>query len=149
MNIDALKAELTAGHPDTGPYDADAATAANQLNAVNRTMLVALTMTELREWAASSARAFKLRHGIDDASLADQQRNLCIIADKLLNTDDGTLDPDNPVHVGLINQLVAAGVLTTTDRADLVKKATQNISRAEQLGLGFVREGTVLQARAI
>ena len=37
MGLDyaALTAELAAGHPVTGAYDADAATAAGQLNAVN------------------------------------------------------------------------------------------------------------------
>ena len=37
MNIAALAAELTAGHPGTGAYDADLSVAAGQLNAVNRT----------------------------------------------------------------------------------------------------------------
>ena len=36
MDLVALAEELTAGHPDTGAYDADDATAAGQLNAVNR-----------------------------------------------------------------------------------------------------------------
>jgi hypothetical protein len=37
MDIAALKAELLANHPVAGPYDADNAVAADQLNAVNRT----------------------------------------------------------------------------------------------------------------
>ena len=37
MDLQALKNELTAGHPDTGAYSSDDETAANQLNAVNRT----------------------------------------------------------------------------------------------------------------
>jgi len=37
MNISDLAEELAAGHPDTGAYNADAATAAGELNAVNRT----------------------------------------------------------------------------------------------------------------
>lgn len=37
MNLQALKNELTAGHPGTGPYSPDDVTAADQLNAVNRT----------------------------------------------------------------------------------------------------------------
>ena len=36
MDLAALAAELTGGHPDTGAYDADDATAAGELNAVNR-----------------------------------------------------------------------------------------------------------------
>lgn len=37
MDIAALAAELTAGHPDTGAYNADSSLAADQLNTVNRT----------------------------------------------------------------------------------------------------------------
>lgn len=36
MDIDALATELTAGHPDTGSYNADDALATAELNAVNR-----------------------------------------------------------------------------------------------------------------
>lgn len=36
MDHDALKAELLAGHPTTGAYDADSLVAANQINAINR-----------------------------------------------------------------------------------------------------------------
>ena len=36
MDLAALAAELTAGHPDTGAYDADNALAAAEINAVNR-----------------------------------------------------------------------------------------------------------------
>ena len=36
MDLAALAAELTGGHPDTGAYDADDAIAAGELNAVNR-----------------------------------------------------------------------------------------------------------------
>ncbi len=37
VDIDKLKVELAAGHPDTGAYDADDSVAADELNAVNRT----------------------------------------------------------------------------------------------------------------
>lgn len=46
MDYIALAAELTAGHPDTGAYNADDALAAGQLNAVNRPS-VAIDMQEI------------------------------------------------------------------------------------------------------
>ena len=147
MNIDALKVELLAGHPVSGAYDADDAIAAAQLNAVNRTRLRAVSMRELREWAAIGARAFKIRQGIDNTGLTDQQRNLCLIGDKLLGTDDGNLDPSNSAHVAFVNELVAAGVLSAGDRTALVMKATDNISWAEELGFGTVKVGHVQMAR--
>lgn len=148
MDLAALQAELTTGHPDTGAYDADNAFAAAQLNAVNRTRLRAVSMTELREWAAVGARAFKIQAGIANVGLTDQQRSLCIIADKLLGTDDGELDPSNSEHVALINELVDASVLDAADKTALIAKATDDVSRAVELGLGVVKVGHVEQARA-
>lgn len=144
---DVLKDELindplSRGYP--GMSDADAAA---NLNTVYRTRLRAVSMTELREWAAVDARAFNIRTGIDNGVLTNQQRSLCIIADKLLGTDDGTLDPSNAQHATFINELVAADVLSADDKTALVAKATDNISRAVELGLGVVAPGHIENAR--
>ena len=82
-------------------------------------------------------------------SLTDQVRSLAIISDKLIGTDDGNLDPGNTAHIALVNELVAAGVWSPTDRSALVLKATDNISRAVELGLGKARVGHVEKARRI
>ena len=47
MNIDNLAAELAAGHPGTGNYDQDAEIAADQLNAVNCTLVSETRVSEL------------------------------------------------------------------------------------------------------
>ena len=104
-------------------------------------------MTELREWAAVGERAFKINQGIDDTGLSDQQRNLCLIGDRLLGTDSGNLNPANPAHVAFVNELVDAGVLSAGDRTALVVKATESISRAVELRLGFIYPGHVQTAR--
>jgi len=147
VDLQALKTELLSGHPVTGAYDANNQLAADQLNAVNRTKLRPLTMTELREWAAVNGRAFKLRQAIDNVALTDQVRNLAIVGDALLSTDGGTLDPGNPVHAALVNELVTAAVWSAADRTELVTKATDNISRAVELGLDPVEEKHVRWAR--
>ena len=147
MNIEDLKDELVSSHPVTGAYSADSAEAADQLNAVNCTKMYPLTMQEVREWAAEDARGFNIRQAMDDAALTDQVRNLCYIADKLIGTDDGNLTPGNPLHVGMINQIVAAGVISAADRTALVAKATRDVSRATEIGLEFVQPGHVENAR--
>lgn len=147
IDIAKLRAELVAGHPDTGVYDADHVIAAGQLNAANRTKLRSVNMAELREWAAVGARAFKIRQGMDDTGLSSQQRNLCVILDKLMGTDDGFLDPSNPAHVTLVNELVVADVLSDNDKTALVAKATDPISRATEVGLERVKPGKVQTAR--
>ena len=48
MDIDVLKTELLAGHPDTGAYNADDALAAGELNAVNRAVATVAIETILK-----------------------------------------------------------------------------------------------------
>ena len=121
---------------------------ANSLNSKDHDNLVALSSTELRIWAAESARAFNIREAISDGTKVDQVRNLSLILDKLLGTDDGVLDPSIAAHVAMINQLVLAGVLADSDRTALVAAATQLISRAKQLGLPLAKVGHIQIARA-
>ena len=147
MDINALAAELTAGQPDTGAYDADHAVAAGQLNALNRTRLRPLTMQELREWAGLNAHGFNIYSAITNTALTDQERNVAYVADKLMGTDGGSLDPGNILHLAIVNVLVTAGIIDTDDRAALADKATEEISRATELGLGVVRAGDVQRAR--
>ena len=117
------------------------------LNTVDRTRLETLSMQELREWTAENARGFNIMSGITNVALTDQVRNLCYVADKLIGTDDGQLSPGNALHVDMINDLVAANVISNADRTALVTKATKNLSRATELGIGQVKEGHVQEAR--
>lgn len=117
------------------------------LNTVDRTRLETLSMQELREWTAENARGFNIMSGITNVALTDQVRNLCYVADKLIGTDDGQLSPGNALHVDMINDLVAASVISNADRTALVTKATKSLSRATELGIGQVKEGHVQEAR--
>ncbi len=148
MNNKKLKAELTEDPLEQDYASMSDVEATASLNALTRTRLRAVSMTELREWAAINARAFKVRAGIDNGTLTDQQRNLCLIADKLLGTDDGNLDPSNAAHITFVNELVSAEVLNADDRDALITKATEHISRATELGLGVVKAGHVERVRA-
>lgn len=148
MDLVALKSELDAGHPGTGAYSANDSTAKDQLLAVNRTAPRPVNMTQLREWAAVNARAFKINQGIVGGT-TDQVKNLCLIADKLLGTDDGNLDPGNPAHVTLINELVDDGILDADDRTALVTKATVAVSRVAEIGLGVPTPSDIANARRL
>ena len=117
------------------------------LNTVNRTRLETLSMQELREWTAENARGFNIMSGITNVALTDQVRNLCYVADKLIGTDDGQFSPGNALYVDMINNLVAANVISNADRTALVTKATKSLSRATELGIGQVKEGHVQEAR--
>ena len=123
--------------------------AAIDLNTVYQTRLRPLTMIEVREWAGLGARGFKIFSAISDGALTDQQRNVAYVADKLLGTDSGSLDPGNDLHVAMVQELVDASIIDVGDRNALVAKATDNVSRGIKLGVGVVRVGHVQIARAV
>ena len=130
MDIAALKAELLAGHPVTGAYDADDALAAGQLNVVDRTLpRDSLTGSEVLnavnagEWAALDAAA--------------QQTVWDIV-------HLGDVNPFG-VEAALISDVFGAGSNTITA---LAAARQRGVSRAVELGLGVIREGDVQVARA-
>lgn len=131
MNLDALRAELLAGHPVTGAYSADNAEAAAELNAVNcsrnRTSLTGsqvINAIDATEWAA----------------LTDSQRQTVWNIVHL-----GEVNPFG-VEATLMLNVFGGGSSTITA---LQAARIEAISRAVELGLGVIREGTIQQARAI
>ena len=130
MNIAALKAELAAGHPDTGAYTTGVPeTAAAELNAVNRTKNKAslsgddmFAATDATEWAA----------------LSDHQQNLWVSF-----TSKDAIDPFGASNVAFVTNLFGAGSTTLTALAALRK---DDVSRAVELGFGQVKPGHVIEA---
>ncbi len=147
-----LHDELLIGHPVTGPYSPDAATAAAEINAVNRTRTVPISSGELLAWsgAASSGdrpRLIKIEQGA--ASTDEQVAAICKVASSTINRDGTELDLSKQDRAEMVAALVAAGVLSQSDSGSLYALATRQISRADEIGLSNVRAGTVEQARAL
>ena len=131
-NIAALKTELIAGHPGTGPYNADDELAAGELNVVNRTRnrttvegSEILNATDDTEFGALSA-----------ANKTDWL-NLCGV--ESINTASG-------VAKSMEADLFGPG---TTTRTNLAAMRNKDVSRAVELGLGFIWTGHVEAARAL
>jgi hypothetical protein len=131
MNIAALKVELDAGHPDTGAYDADAATAAVAINLANRTHNKdsmtgdeILNAVDATEWAARDA--------------TEKQTVWDVV-------HLGTVDPFGVAATLIIAAFGGSGD-TITALAALRKNPDR--SRAAELGLGIVYQAHVTQARA-
>jgi hypothetical protein len=130
MNIDRLKAELATGHPVTGPYDADDAVAAEQLNAVNRTRDVeSVTGQQIFEAVVPAHY---------NALSADfKQLFLGIIG-----------MGDIPVNGTNTKAALVAMFSGATDTLNaLAALQTKQVSRAVEIGLGHVRVGNVMEAR--
>ncbi len=130
MSIANLRVELLAGHPDTGDYNADPSVAASELNAVNRTTNK-VTMT-----------ASEVYNAVDNteyiALTTTQQEEIW-----------------NIVHLGEINPFGLEATRFTaifgggsTTITALAASRTNNVSRAVEIGLGFIKPGNVIEARA-
>lgn len=135
MDYAKLQAELINDPLNRGYADMNDTERAASLNAPTRTTLRPLTMKELREWAAEGTRAIDIHNAITDETKPPQVRNICLVADKLLGTDEGSLEPGNDAHLALINGLVSAGIITAPDRTALAVKASDPCSRAQELGI--------------
>ena len=131
MDIAALKAELIAGHPDTGPYDADAVIATGQLNAVNRTR------------PKTSMTGSEVLNAVDAAEWGDLDA-----AGKQTVWDVVHLGEVNPFGVEATLLIAVFGAGSATIVA-LAAARQQAISRAVEIGLGHVRVGDVERARAL
>jgi hypothetical protein len=151
-DLQILHDELLIGHPVTGPYSADAATAAEQINAVNRTRTVPISSGELLAWSAGAGagdrpRIIKIEQGTTAAD--EQVAAICKVAEGTIKRDGTELDLLKLDRVAMVAALVAAGVLSQADSDSLYALATRQISRADEIGLSNVRAGTVEQARAL
>ena len=130
MNIAALKAELTAGHPGTGAYNADSLISAQQINAVNRSVnKTAMTGDEI--FANTDAAEF------DGLSAAKQSLWVAFCGRDSIN-------PWGQANVDFVTWIFGAGPTITALQAARVRA----VSRADELGLGTVYPGHIEQARA-
>ena len=151
-DLATLHDELLIGHPVTGPYSPDAATAAEQINAINRTRTVPISSGELLAWSAGAGagdrpRLIKIEEG---TTAADEQiAAICKVAEGTINRDGTELDLSKQDRAEMVAALGVAGVLSQADQDSLYALATRQISRADEIGLSNVRAGTIEQARAL
>lgn len=130
MDIDALKAELLAGHPVTGDYDADDAIAAGQLNAVNRTDNVE---------SVTGQAIFEAVVPAHHTALSAENKALfgvIVGMGEILVNGTNTKAALTAMFSGATATLQALAALQTID-----------VSRAIELGLGSVKAGHVEEAR--
>ena len=131
VDIDALKAELLAGHPGTGAYSSDDAVATAELLTVNRSRnLSSLTGSEVVN--AINVTEF------DALSAVDKQMVWDIV-------HLGDVNPFG-VEATLFTNIFGGGSTTITA---LAAARTEAVSRAEELGFGSVGVGHVQEARRL
>lgn len=130
MNIDALRAELTAGHPGTGAYDADDVVAAGQLNAVNRTVNV------------ESVTGQQIFEAVVPSHYNALSSDFKILFGTIVGM--GTIPVNGTNTKAALTAMFVGATATLTALAAL---QTETVSRAVELGLGVTRAGHIEEAR--
>lgn len=173
IDLNALKTELTAGHPTTGAYNVDDTLAAGELNAINRPadggidgMVTYLATHKNRTNTGTdllgSAILGRLWHAADSLVGTDpfgQQLGYTLeLTEKhaamsflivLLSPQLQTLNFIDTEIDGFYTSCEDAGIWKTAD-STVLKGLTENEqSRATELGFGQVNAGQVGEARAI
>ena len=138
-DLNALRVELDDGHPDTGAYSLDDATAAVEINVENRA--VDRSNVPAPEILAAVAPADYL--SVFDPDTGNAVHRLYF---EDIMRAGGTVDLDN-ANIRTALTAIFAGKAGTI--AALEALHTVTVSRAQELGFGNVREGTVTQARAL
>lgn len=130
MDIPKLKAELLAGHPVTSAYNVDDALAAAELNVENCVVPVE---------SVTGQQIFEAVHQADYAALTAGQ----------LQRFWGIVGMGEVLVNGANTKaaLLAMFGSETVTRTNLAALQTETVSRATELGLGFVYPGHVQNAR--
>lgn len=130
-NLDLLKAELAAGHPDTGAYNTNDALAAAEINVVNRT---------LNRNIMSGSEVFNVINKAEFNALSAANKQLVW---NILHLVD--LNPFG-LEAALLTDVFGGGSTSTTI-TDLAVMRKTDVSRATELGLGRIGPGLVTEAR--
>lgn len=131
-DLAALKAELLAGHPVTGAYSAHDATAAIEINVVNRTLPIP---------RLSGDAVFAATDGAEFIALTDHKQVLWMSF-----CGRGQVDPFGASNIALLQHIFGGTSATQTALQALRNRA---VSRATELGFTRVRGGTIAEARAL
>ena len=119
---------------------------ADSLNNSDRTKVVPISSAELLAWSAADGRLASIKAAID-GGVDSTAKSLAEAAYMMISRDGTSLDLSLADRVAMLDGLVAYGILSADDKSDLVSKSTVSCSRAEELSLGRVRTGDVIQAR--
>ena len=120
------------------------------LKRVYRTVIRPLSHPALTRALAQNGRLAKLKRAAEQWSdeTKDLQTSIAMVASAFIHRDQSSLDPSNPSDVALVNALVQVGVLSAADKQALVDAATVQISRADELSIGGIRENDIRKVRS-
>lgn len=125
MNYQELKTELLAGHPTTGAYNVDDQLAADELNAVNRT---------INKASLSGDEIFNATDNTEFGALTDHKRVLWV------SFCGKSINPFAAANVAFVQWIFGGGSTTVSNLAAL---RVTNVSRAKELELTLEYSGEI------
>lgn len=121
---------------------------ADSLNTADRTRYRVLTAADLNAWAAGGPM-MKIAAAKDNGLLGGEQRSLAWAAWRLLDRDSASVDLNSAEYSGFLAALVTAGIISADDQTALQDRATETVSRAQEIGARApVKPGWIEQVRA-
>ena len=116
---------------------------------VDRDVLISIRSDDLLAWSAMSGRFMKIKRAMEDETKTDELRSIAWAAMKMIERDGTDLDLNLSDRASMLDTLVAAEILSESDKNDLYTTATQTVSRAHELNIRLpLQRDDIIKARA-
>jgi len=147
MNYTVLSNEINNDPLGLGYASMDAYQIRDSINGKTRSAYKVLTSNDLLKWSGINGRYIKIKTAADNTGLSDEIRSAAFAAVVMVERDNTLFDYNDGDSQSIFNVLVSNDIISEDDRNDLLATLTENISRAQELGLPQLRKKHVERAK--
>ena len=140
MNYTVLSNEINNDPLGLGYASMDAYQIRDSINGKTRSAYKVLTSNDLLKWSGINGRYIKIKTAADNTGLSDEIRSAAFAAVVMVERDNTLFDYNDGDSQSIFNVLVSNDIISEDDRNNLVTTLTENISRAQELGLSQLRK---------
>lgn len=147
MNYSVLSNEINNDPLGVGYASMDAYQIRDSINGKTRSSYKVLTSNDLLKWSGKNGRYIKVKNAADNTSLSNEIRSAAFAAVVMVERDNTLFDYNDTNSQNIFNVLVSNDIISQEDKNDLVSTLTENVSRAQELGLPQLRKKHVERAQ--
>jgi len=147
MNYTVLSNEINNDPLGLGYASMDAYQIRDSINGKTRSAYKVLTSNDLLKWSGINGRYIKIKTAADNTGLSDEIRSAAFAAVVMVERDNTLFDYNDGDSQSIFNILVSNDIISEEDKNDLLATLTENISRAQELGLPQLRKKHVERAQ--
>lgn len=140
MNYSVLSNEINNDPLGVGYASMDAYQIRDSINGKTRSSYKVLTSNDLLKWSGKNGRYIKVKNAADNTSLSNEIRSAAFAAVVMVERDNTLFDYNDTNSQNIFNVLVSNDIISQEDKNDLVSTLTENVSRAQELGLPQLRK---------